>query len=46
MRFFCSKAQNCAQTVSPSAFGDCFAEREFPYKKNTKRFWAFFGAPK
>ena len=33
MRFFCSGEQNRAQTFSPSAFGDRFAEREFPYKK-------------
>ena len=33
MRFFWLEGQNCAQTISPSAFGDCFAEREFPYKK-------------
>ena len=33
LRFFCTEAQNRAQTISPSVFGECFAEREFPYKK-------------
>jgi len=32
-RFFCTGVQNRAQTISPSAFGDCFAERCLPYKK-------------